>query len=169
MQMFPVSSLPQLPGARYAKVKEMMADGFIEKPVAQRLLEFPDIEAESNLGNAMIDDADATISHILDDDEPKLMPLEPYQNLDLIIQRTNASYLYARHRGCPENRLRLLRQLIDSATAAKALMVAPPPMPAMPGAPMGAPPAGPAGGGPVINNTMNAPGPAPLAPPQVVQ
>jgi hypothetical protein len=172
MQMFPVSSLPQLPGARYAKVKEMMADGFIEKPVAQRLLEFPDIEAESNLGNAMIDDADATISHILDDDEPKLVPLEPYQNLDLIIQRTNASYLYARHRGCPENRLRLLRQLIDDATKMKSALMTPPAMPAMPGAPMGAgaPPMPPAGG-PVINNTMNAPAvpPAPLAPPQVVQ
>lgn len=171
MQMFPVSSLPQLPGARYAKVKEMMADGFIEKPVAQRLLEFPDIEAESNLGNAMIDDADATISHILDDDEPKLMQLEPYQNLDLIIQRANASYLYARHRGCPENRLRLLRQLIDSATATKALMLAPPVPPPMPGVPSaGAPPPMP-GGDPTINNTMNAPvqPPAPLAPPQVMQ
>jgi hypothetical protein len=171
MQMFPVSSLPQLPGARYAKVKEMMADGFIDKPVAQRLLEFPDIEAESNLGNAMIDDADATISHILDDDEPKLMQLEPYQNLDLIIQRTNASYLYARHRGCPENRLRLLRQLMDNATKMKAALMAPPPMPAMPGAPMGAPGAPAPGGGPTINNTMNMPSaaPAPMAPPQVVQ
>lgn len=170
MQMFPVSSLPQLPSARYAKVKEMQADGFIDKPTAQRLLEFPDIEAESNLGNAMIDDADATISHILDDDEPKLMPLEPYQNLDLIIQRANASYLYARHRGCPENRLRLLRQLMNSATAAKALIMTPP-APAMPGAPGAMPPApgAPAPGGPVINNTMNAPAqpPAPAVPPLI--
>lgn len=176
MQMFPTSSLPQTPSARYQKVKEMMQDGFIDKPVAQRLLEFPDIEAESNLGNAVIDDADATISAILDDEEPKLLPLEPYQNLDLIIQRANAAYLYARHRGCPEDRLRLLRNLIDNATAQKAQMMTPPPAPAVPG--MGAPPmpgAGPSmaappmpGGAPNITNTLNVPPPIiPTVPPIV--
>jgi hypothetical protein len=175
MQMFPTSSLPQTPSARYQKVKEMMQDGFIEKPVAQRLLEFPDIDAESNLGNAMIDDCDATISAILDDKTPRLMPLEPYQNLDLIIQRANASYLYARHRGCPEERLKLLRNLIDNATKQKSLMMAPPPMPGMPpgGAmppPGGAPPMGapPMAGGPQITNTLNVPPPIiPMTPPVV--
>ena len=173
MQMFPTSSLPQTPSARYQKVKEMLADGFIDKPVAQRLLEFPDIEAESNLGNAMIDDCDATISAILDEDKPELMPLEDYQNLDLIIQRANAAYLYARHRGCPEDRLVLLRQLIDSATKAKAAMMAPPPMPGMPpgGAvpPGGAPPPmGAPMGGTQVNNTMNVPPPIiPQVPPVI--
>ncbi len=138
MQMFPTSSLPQTPAARYAKVKEMMQDGFIDKPVAQRLLEFPDLEAESNLGNAIIDDADATISAILDAPEPELRPLEPYQNLDLIIQRANAAYLYARHNGCPEERLSLLRNLIDNATAQKAAVMAPPAPPAAPPAPAAA-------------------------------
>lgn len=171
MQMFPASSLPQNPGARYQRVKEMMADGFIEKPVAQRLLDFPDIEAESNLGNAILDDADATISAILDEDEPRLMPLEPYQNLDVIIQRANQAYLYARHRNCPEDRLTLLRNLIDSATAKKVEITAPPPAPMGPpgalpmatgagplpgaGPSMSAPPA--MGGGTNITNTMNLP------------
>lgn len=176
MQMWPVSSLPQTPAARYAKVKEMMQDGFIDKPVAQRLLEFPDIEAESNLGNAMIDDVDATISAILDESEPRIMPLEPYQNLDLLIQRANAAYLYSRHRGCPEERLSLLRNLIDNATSQKAALMAPPPSApgAMPELPpeMGMPQAaagGGAGGGPVIHNTLNAPAPppAPMVPPVV--
>jgi len=175
MQMFPTSSLPQTPSARYQKVKEMMNDQFITRPVAQRLLEFPDIEAESNLGNAMLDDADATISAILDDETPRLMPLEPYQNLDLIIERANASYLYARHRGCPEERLSLLRNLIDNATAQKAQMMAPP-APPMAG-PMGppAPGAGPSmaappmpGGGANITNTLNVPPPiVPTVPPVV--
>jgi len=176
MQMFPASSLPQTPSAKYQKVKEMMQDGFIDKPVAQRLLEFPDIEAESNLGNAIIDDADATISAILDDEEPRLLPLEPYQNLDLIIQRATASYLYARHRGCPEDRLALLRNLIDNATAQKVQMTMPPPMPGGAG-PMGppAPGAGPSmapppapGGAPNITNTLNVPPPIiPTVPPVV--
>ena len=167
MQMFPTSSLPQTPSARYQKVKEMMQDGFIDKPVAQRLLEFPDIEAESNLGNAIIDDCDATISAILDDEGPTLQPLEPYQNLDLIIQRATAAYLYARHRDCPEERLRLLRNLIDNATKQKSLMMAPP-APAMP--PGGAPPMGapPPMGGTQVNNTMNVPPPiVPTVPPVI--
>lgn len=170
MQMFPTSSLPQTPSARYQKVKEMMQDGFIDKPVAQRLLEYPDIEAESNLGNAMLDDVDATISAILDAEEPKLIPLEPYQNLDLIIQRTNAAYLYARHRGCPENRLMLLRQLMDMATGQKAAMAAPPPGPAMPGMPPGAPPmpGAPQPGMPDITNTVNAAPPVSPAVPPIV-
>lgn len=177
MQMFPTSSLPQTPSARYQKVKEMMADGFIDKAVAQRLLEFPDIEAESNLGNAMLDDVDATISHILDDEKPEIRPLEPYQNLDKIIERANAAYLYARNRHCPEERLALLRNLIDTATAQKAQMMAPPaaPMgppgagtpPPMPGGgPSMAPP--PMAGGPQITNTMNVPPPIiPTVPPVV--
>lgn len=167
MQMFPTSSLPQTPSARYQKVKEMMQDGFIDKPVAQRLLEFPDIEAESNLGNAIIDDCDATISAILDDETPTLQPLEPYQNLDLIIQRATAAYLYARHRDCPEERLRLLRNLIDNATKQKVLMAAPP-APAMP--PGGAPPmaAPPPMGGTQVNNTLNVPPPiVPTVPPVI--
>lgn len=179
MQMFPTSSLPQTPSARYQKVKEMQQDGFISKPVAQRLLEFPDIEAESNLGNAILDDADATISAILDAEEPEVKPLEPYQNLDLIIERATAAYLYARHRGCPEKRLRLLRNLIDTAAAQKVALTTPPPgamppggAPPMPGAPPppmpGAMPPPAPGGGPIVNNTMNVPPPIiPTVPPIV--
>ncbi len=126
----------------------------------------------------MLDDADATISAILDEDEPKLMPLEPYQNLDLIIERGTAWYLFARHRNCPEDRLSMLRQLIDSATAAKVKQMAPPPMPGAPmGAPGAPPPMGPPGmgapppmpGGPQITNTLNAAAPVPAVPPLTVQ
>lgn len=172
MQIWPVSSLPQTPSAQYQRAKEMMQDGFIDKTVAQRLLNFPDVGMEENLLNAMLDDADATISAILDDDEPKLMPLEPYQNLDLIIERGTAWYLFARHRNCPEDRLSLLRQLIDSATAKKVELTMPPPgampAPGMPPGPPGmAPPMGapPMAGGPQINNTLNAAAPAPAVPP----
>lgn len=178
MQMFPVSSLPQTPAARYAKVKEMMQDGFIDKSVAQRLLEYPDIEAETNLGNAAIDDADATISKVLDDDEPTIDPIQPYQSVDLIISRAVSSYLYARHfPDIEEERLAMLRALIDQATAMKAEILTPPPQPGgeMPaeGPPMGPEGAQMPGGAPgqplTVNNTLNAPPqpPAPVAPPVV--
>lgn len=172
LQMWPTSSLPQTPAARLQRVEELRAKGYITDAQAKRLLEFPDIEAEQHLGNAIIDDADATISAILDNDPPELRPLEPYQNLDMIIERANAAYLFARHRHCPEERLTLLRQLIDTATAQKSALMAPPAVPGVPGA--GAPPMDPgapmgAGGPPPtqINNTMNAAAPVPAVPPLI--
>ncbi len=172
MQLYPASSLPQTPAAKYQAIKERVNDGMMSKTVAMRLLDMPDIEAESNLANAALDDADATISAILDDKEPRLLPLEPYQNIDLIIERATAAYLYARHRGCPEERLSLLRNLIDNATQAKVSLTAPAPMPgAAPGAapaPAGPPPGAPMAGGPSINNTLNVPPPViPMTPPVV--
>lgn len=179
MQMFPISSLPQTPGAKLQRVKEMRAEfpSFVTEAVAARLMDFPDIEAETNLINAAIDDVDATISAILDESPPRLMPLEPYQNLDLLLQRATASYLYARHRNCPENRLQLLRNLIDNAAAAKVnLLQTPPPGAPAPGmAPPGAPmmpppPGGAAPGGPQISNTLNVPPPIiPTVPPIIPQ
>jgi hypothetical protein len=176
MQMFPVSSLPQTPSARYAKVKEMQQDGMISKPVAQRLLEFPDIEAEMNLGNAAIDDVDATISKILDDAKPELEPVEPFQNIDLLIERATASYLFAKHfPDIEEERLSMLRTLISSASQTKANLMAPPaPPPGAMGPPgMGAPPPPmpgpmPMPGANVGNVNINASPPvAPLTPPVV--
>lgn len=171
MQLFPASSLPQTPAAKYQAIKERVADGMLSKTVAQRLLDYPDLEAETNLANAALDDADAVISAILDEDEPRLVPLEPYQNIDLIIERATAAYLYARHCECPEERLRLLRQLIDSATLEKTKMMAPaapgmaPPVPGA-GPSMAAPPV--PGAGPNITNTLNVPPPViPMTPPVV--
>lgn len=174
IQMFPVSSLPQTPGARYQKVKEMRADGFISDAVAKRLLEFPDIEAETDLGNAALDDVDATISAILDADTPKLMPPEKYQNLEMLIERATASYLFAKHHGCPKDRLEMLRQLIDRA-AALALPAQPQPPPGPPPAPGAPTPGGapaPMSVGPQMGNLNvqvgpGAPPPAPAIPPLV--
>jgi hypothetical protein len=169
MQMFPASSLPQTPAARYQKVKEMQQDGFVDKPTAQLLLDLPDLEAENNLGNAAIEDADAVISQILDDEKPVLNPPEKYQNLELLLTRASAAYLYAKHHGAEEKRLNLMRQLIDRTAAmltqSKNTPPPAPPMPAGPPAPGGQPiQAAPLiSGGVQIGN--QAPAPAPLVPP----
>lgn len=141
LQIFPVSSLPQTPAARYQKVVEMMRDGFVDKATAARLLDYPDVEAEENLGNAARDDVDWTISAILDRPTPELLPIEPYQNLPLLVERATAAYLYAKHHDCPDNRLEMLRQLIEDAASALQAATQPPPS-AVPGAPPGPPPPG---------------------------
>jgi hypothetical protein len=126
--MFPVSSLPQTPGAKYQRVNEMRQDGYLDMAEARRLMDMPDIQAEDDLGNAAIDDVDAVIGKILDDDKPTLLPPEPYQNLQLLLTRANASYLFARHHGCEEDRLQMLRDLMDMASK----MITPPPQPTTP-------------------------------------
>lgn len=148
LQMFPVSSLPAHPGARYQKVKEMYQDGVIDLATFKKLMDFPDIKAESDLGNAAMDDVACVIGYILDDATPRYEPPDEYQNLELLISLGTASLLYAKHHGAEEKRLEMLRRLINEASemvlAAQAAAAAPAPgapMPAAPGAPA------PAGGG----------------------
>lgn len=147
LQMFPVSSLPAHPGARYQKVKEMYQDGVIDLATFKKLMDFPDIKAESDLGNAAMDDVACVIGYILDDAKPRYEPPDEYQNLELLISMATASLLYAKHHGAEEERLEMLRRLIDEASAltlaAQAAAAAPAPgaAPAAPGAPA------PAGGG----------------------
>lgn len=169
LQMFPVSSLPSTPAARLQRVEELRAGGYIDMPTAKRLLEFPDIEAEMNLGNSAMDDVDACISMILDDAKPKMPIIEIYQSLDLIIERATASYLFARHHGCEENRLDMLRQYIDAATANKIKTIMPPPQAmAPPGAPGMAPSPAPGGGSTQMTNTTNVNMPLqPAVPPMI--
>ncbi len=140
MQMFPVSSLPAHPGARYQKVKEMFQDGVIDLATFKKLMDFPDIKAESDLGNAAMDDVACVIGYILDDAKPHFEPPDQYQNLELLISMATASLLYAKHHGAEEERLEMLRQLIDEA----AELLIPPPMPGMDPAAAGGMPVDPA-------------------------
>lgn len=146
MQMFPVSSLPAHPGARYQRVKEMYQDGVIDLATFKKLMDFPDLKAASDLGNAAMDDVSAVIGYILDDAEPHYEPPDQYQNLELMVSMATASLLYAKHHGADEERLSMLRRLIDEASALQlqaSQAAMPPPVPGGPGPggpmPMGAP------------------------------
>lgn len=169
IQMFPVSSLPSHPSARLQRVNELVAGGYIDLPTAKRLLEFPDIEAEQNLANAVLDDVDACISKILDDPSPEVPPIEKYQDTTLIVSRATSAYLYAKHHGCDEERLELLRAYIDMASleATRKMATSVAQSSGVPMSSIAAPP--PAGGGGNIENTINVepPAPAPAVPPVI--
>jgi hypothetical protein len=159
MQVFPVSSLPTTPAARTQTVQEWINAGFVDRTEGRRLLEFPDLEASTNLAVAALDDVDATIDSILD--TGKYYPPEEYQALDLLVSRAQSAYLRARHEDVPEDRLDMLRLLITDAAdlivrkqqqamaEAQAAQAQAAPAPAGPGAPMApapgapVPPAGP--------------------------
>lgn len=169
MEMFPISALPTTPAYRMQRITEMEAKGYIDHATAERLLDFPDIDAENNLMFAAVDDVDQLISNILDEPTMKYEAPDEFTNVGILVTRVSAAYLRAKHQeGIEKERLEALVQLVDDAKA----MLPPPPQPAMPGpgGPPGAPP-GPAGGpplGPEIGGSINvnaAPPVAPVAPP----
>ena len=157
-QMFPVSSLPGTPAARRQAVEELRMGGYIDMATAKKLLDYPDLEAELTLANAAIEDVDACISNILDEDTPKREPVDEFMNVPLLLERATAAYLFARRHGADEERLNMMRQLITEASAKlQALAAAAAPPPAAAGA---APALAPQGAGP-------SPAPAPALPPPV--
>lgn len=169
IRMFPSSSLPQLPSARRQAVKEMQADGTIDKPTALKLMDMPDLEAENNLGNAARDDVEHMIDNVLEHGTIELP--SKYTNLDMFVERGTAAYLFAKNHEVPEKHLDALSSMIDAAAAQSAALKMPDeplPMPGgdaggMPGAPPGAP-------GPMGDMTQNVNMPLqPTVPPLIPQ
>jgi hypothetical protein len=162
-QMFPVSSLPSTPAARRQAVEELRVGTYIDMATAKKLLDYPDLEAELSLANAAVEDVDAIIGNILDEDRPVREPVDEFTNVPLLVERATAAFLFARRHGADEERLNMMRELIAEATAKMAAIAAasaPSPTPAAPGA---APALAPQGAGP-----SPTPGPAlppPVAPP----
>lgn len=116
IQMYPVSSLPNTPSAKYQRVKEMLADGFIDMTTAKRLMDFPDIDAENNLSAAASDDVDATISAIIDETPPRYIAPTEVTDLTLLAERSTAAFLRAKHQKEMEpERLQMLETLMDAA------------------------------------------------------
>jgi hypothetical protein len=148
IKIFPSSSLPGTPAAKRQAIVEMMGQGFITKARGQVLLDMPDLEAESNLALAGEEDADCIIETIMDEDSDEVEAPDKYSNMELIVDRATAAYLFAKHHGASENQLRRLSALIDMAAqkvleAKKAQMPAPTmPAPPAPGPAGMAPPPG---------------------------
>lgn len=157
LKVYPSSLLPTMPGGRKSEVADMMQSGIITDPkVARRLLDFPDLEAETNVEQAAEDFVDWAVEQMLD--EGKYIPPEPFGDLQLHIRRVQAAYNRASIDGAPDDRLQLLR---DHMTHAQALAARPmqPGMYPQTGEP---PPEGAAG---MPANAAGAPGMSPDAVP----
>ncbi len=159
IKMMAASGLSASPAGRRQDIKELEASGYIDKTTARALLDLPDIRAEENLGNAARDDVDALIDNALNGSGDIEMP-DKYTNLDLLVERGTAMYLFARNHDADEERLEMLSALIDGAAEAS-IQAKEPIMPQgqptalpMPGSPPDAPGGG--GGGDMTQN-VNVP------------
>jgi hypothetical protein len=113
MQMFPTSALSQNPAARLQEVQELMQGGLIGKENGLRLLNFPDLEAYYNMENAGVEDIERQIEMMIDDGD--YQSPEPYQNLQLGIQKMQQAYLMFKAQKAPDERLELFRRWISEA------------------------------------------------------
>lgn len=165
MQPYPASQLPNSPSGRAQWIEERMESGLISIETGRQLLQIPDIKSAANRDTAAANDIDRVIDHMLHsdgEDENVYQPPEPFQNLELGIERCTSAYLNGRMTKVPDDRLELLRRWIDDAhamikqnkdeAAAAQAAAAPaqqaPPVDVPPGGlPMAAPPD--AGAGPV--------------------
>jgi len=115
MQVFPTNALSSSPAGRLQEVQELLQAGFISKEDGLKLLDFPDLEGMYNLENAPTLDIDWQIEKMIEKGEYQTP--EPYQNLNLGIQKMQKAYLMYRMQNAPEDRLELLRRWMDDAQA----------------------------------------------------
>lgn len=113
MQVFPTNALSTSPSGRLQEVQELMQAGLVSKEDGLKLLDFPDLEGMYNLENAPTLDIDWQIEKMVEKGEYQTP--EPYQNLNLGIQKMQKAYLMYRMQNAPEDRLELLRRWMDDA------------------------------------------------------
>jgi hypothetical protein len=143
LRVFPVSALPNDPAGKLAAVADLQAMGNIDVATGNRLLDYPDLDAETSLERAAADNIDRVLEKILDEGEFEYP--EPFMDLQLALKRAQARYNLALGEGVPETHLEALREFMLAVQAeqekAKAAQ-------AMNAAGMAAPAAFPPGAGP---------------------
>ena len=162
LKMYPTNALANEPAARLSQVQSLANAGWIDAADAKRLLDFPDLEAESDIQNAAYNAIQQTIAGFLQPGEPKYRGPEPFMDLEGGIKRVQMAYIKAWCDEVPEERLQLFRDWMAAAND----ILNPPQPPAPPGPPPGppGPPMGPEGP-PMPPGPPGPAGPPPEGPP----
>lgn len=138
------SIISRTPAGRLQAVIELLQGGLIGPDEGRRLLGHPDLERETDLANAAIEDIEWTIEQ-LEDEGAEFPTPEPAQALELGLKRVQQNLLRCRALKAPEEVLQRHRDWLELAE----FTLNPPPSPeeqmaAMAAPPMpGMPPAGP--------------------------
>lgn len=110
-----MSATPTTPQGRMAAVEEYIAGGFMSKPVALQLMEFPDIDAWQSLETADLDLVEWQIERLLDGYQE--LPI-PNQDRALAKDLVNKAYLVAYRMQAP---FAILDAMLDFIAHADAL------------------------------------------------
>lgn len=163
LRMFPTSALPTTPAGKMDTVQEWIGTGFISRPFAMSLLDFPDIDAAARVELADLDFAMWQVEQILEGEE---VFADEYSNLKMCADIARRARLQAAIDGAPEEILQALAdhseeclKMSQEGEAALAAARQPPQQP-QPALPMSADPAAqaqaalpaaPMGGQPMVN------------------
>lgn len=145
--VFPISSLPSTPAARYERVEELVQAGWITREFALQLHGMPDLEAYEDLETSDLRLAQKQVSEILNGGLAVDHAMSDYQAIDVGLDYARKRLVSAMEEGAPDAILTELEAYIDFAKAKldrQAAAMAPPPE----ALPPGAGPGGPGGGVP---------------------
>lgn len=117
MQVFPVSALPNAPAARLETVVEMKNEGLIDPDTAADLLDYPDLDSQTQVRLAPTRLIIQQIESILLDG--KYVTPEPFQNIELAIKFGNFYINWALLHEFPEDRVEGCRQYVENCLAMK--------------------------------------------------
>ena len=131
LKLFPVSSLPTDPAGRLQTIQEYLQAGFLSPRQGRRLLDFPDLDAQENLANAMEDWIHQSLESIVDEGE-YVVP-EPEMDLTLADEMALEYYAQGKVLALEEDKLELLRRFRDQVGILKRKATGPMQAPAMPG------------------------------------
>ncbi len=135
VSMFPMAALPTTVQGKFAAVDEWIQGGFVSRPQALDLMEFPDIDAWQQLENANLDLVRWQIEGLVELEEGEQAPL-PIENQDIpmAVKLVNQAFLVAYRMQAPphvqlgfQTYLSYAKQLMDKLKAAEAAQAAPPP------------------------------------------
>jgi hypothetical protein len=160
LQTWPTSVLPITPSGRTEEVERWQQNGWITPARAQDLLEFPDLESESNLVKADTELLEWQLEQLLD--EGKQIYPEPRQDLETALQRGTYALERGMIMGVPEAHLDFLRDFLSACEEMIQLAAPPPPPPMDPSMMGGGMPMPPGAMGP--QSPQGMPGMSPGAP-----
>lgn len=118
VQCFPVSSLPETPAARVQMLDEWLNAGLIDMAQYRRLLDVPDLGAETQLLNAPRDAFETIVDAVLygsDEEAGAVRGTTAYDDLALWLRYGPLHLLRAIDAGVPRERIEILEDLLVEA------------------------------------------------------
>ena len=131
IQTFPVSALPNSPEAKLQTVTELKNEGYIQPEEAADLLDYPDIEANSDIRLAPHRLIKKALERALL--EGKYIPPEPFLPLDIALLEAQRYFCWAQLKDFPLDRLELIQQYIEDTIQLQLQSMPSMPAPVAPG------------------------------------
>lgn len=121
MQVFPVNKMASDPSGRLSDIQDMMAAGLCSPEQGKRLMDFPDLEAENNLSNAMDDYLHQILEKITENGE--YTAPEPEDNLARAEELALEYYIVGKRDNLDSERLDLLLSFISQVRMFKQMQI----------------------------------------------